>query len=63
MEEDLPYVPQFIKIHVGQTDECERQEGFTVPPHREVGEQVALKENGREFECCTLQMSVAEDRR
>lgn len=44
MEEDLPHVSQFIKIHVGQTDECKRQEGLTVPPDREVGKQVALKE-------------------
>ena len=43
MEEDLPHVPQFVQIHVGQTDECKRQEGLTVPPHREVGKQVALK--------------------
>ena len=55
MEEDLPHVPQFIQIHVGQTDECKCQEGFTVPPHGEVGKQVALKGNGREeFECCML---------
>lgn len=33
MEEDLPNVPQFIQIHVGQTDECKRQEGLAVPPH------------------------------
>lgn len=43
MEEDLPHVPQFKQIHVGQTDECKRQEGLTVPPDREVGKQVALK--------------------
>lgn len=43
MEEDLPNIPQFIQIHVGQTDECQRQEGFTVPPHREIGKQVALE--------------------
>lgn len=43
VEEDLPHVPQFVQIHVGQTDECKRQEGLTVPPHREVGKQVALK--------------------
>ncbi len=48
MEEDLPHVPQFIQIHVGQTDECKRQEGLTVSPDREVGKQVALKGNGRE---------------
>lgn len=48
MEEDLPHVPQFIQIHVGQTDQCKRQEGFTVPPDREVGKQVALIQTG----CC-----------
>lgn len=32
MEEDLPHVPQFIEIHVGQTDEGEGQEGLAVPP-------------------------------
>lgn len=47
MEEDLPHVSQFIQIHVGQTDECKRQEGLTVPPHREVGKQVALKGEGQ----------------
>ena len=48
MEEDLPHVSQFIQIHVGQTDECKCQEGLTVPPHREVGKQVALKREGQE---------------
>lgn len=43
VEEDLPHVPQFIQIHVGQADECKGQEGFTVPPHGEVGKQVALQ--------------------
>lgn len=43
VEEDLPHVPQFIQIHVGQADERKGQEGFTVPPHGEVGEQVALQ--------------------
>lgn len=47
MEEDLPHVPQFVQIHVGKTDECKRQEGLTVPPHREVGKQVALKGEGQ----------------
>lgn len=49
MEEDLPNVPQFIQIHVGQTDERKRQEGLAVPPDGEVGEQVALKEKRREI--------------
>lgn len=44
MEENLPHVPQFIQIHVGQTDECKRQEGLTVSPDRVVCKQVALKE-------------------
>lgn len=43
MKKDLPHVPQFVQIHVGQTDESERQEGLTVPPNREVGEQVTLQ--------------------
>lgn len=42
VEEDLPHVPQFIQVHVGQADECKGQEGFTAPPHGEVGKQVAL---------------------
>jgi hypothetical protein len=49
MEEDLPHVPQFIKVHVGQTDQGEGQERLTVPPHREVREQGTLK-RGRERE-------------
>lgn len=47
MKKDLPHVPQFVQIHVGQTDESERQEGLTVPPNREVGEQVTLIKTGR----------------
>ena len=43
VEQDLPHVPQFIQIHVGQADERKRQEGLTIPPHREVGKEVALK--------------------
>lgn len=43
MEKNLPHVPQFIQIHVGQTDECECQEGLTVPPDGVVCKQVALK--------------------
>lgn len=43
VEKDLPHVPQFIQIHVGQADECKGQEGLTVPPHGEVGKQVALQ--------------------
>lgn len=43
VEEDLPHVPQFIQIHVGQADECKGEEGFAVPPHGEVGKQVALQ--------------------
>lgn len=46
MEEDLPNVPQFIQVHVGQTDERKRQEGLAVPPDGEVDKQVALKETG-----------------
>lgn len=43
VEEDLPHVPQFMQIHVGQADERKGQEGFTAPPHGGVGEQVALQ--------------------
>lgn len=43
VEQDLPHVPQFIQIHVGQADECKRQDGLTVPPDGEVGEQEALE--------------------
>lgn len=43
MKEDLPHVPQFIQIHVGQTDERKCQEGLAVPPDGEVGKQVTLK--------------------
>lgn len=32
VKENLPDVPQFVQIHVGQADECEGQEGLTVPP-------------------------------
>lgn len=47
MEEDLPHVSQFIQVHVGQTDECKRQEGLAVPPDGEVGKKVTLGGGGR----------------
>lgn len=65
VEEDLPHVPQFVQVHVGQADECKRQEGLAVPPHGEIGKQVALqgeKDRRAQSEYNTVGATLAGDK-